>query len=173
VLGFDAYLTKPFEIEQLATILKRFCKASHESSDVVLLEEEDDTDEYCENATLSRAVIKTMRQLDAKQPGALKRIFEACIVALPDECKHVEETWRAGDAEQLRQAAQSLRSISSTVGATRLAALSKEIADVAAAAADQNEPAIFDSGKFDATRFAVEEATEWLQVEIDQCAKVA
>ncbi|MFO1423364.1 MAG: response regulator [Candidatus Competibacteraceae bacterium] len=143
--GMDDYLSKPFEQAQLAAILSRWLPAGDSAfappdSPVPVPDSmaggalatpptaarsgpSGSTDSPLDERVLAQ--IRELRQ--PGQPSVLSKIVGLYLDSAPALLQRLRDAVAAGDSEALRQAAHSLKSSSANLGATRLAALCKEL----------------------------------------------
>ncbi len=146
--GMDDYLSKPFEQAQLAAILSRWLPAADDStfalsepSVPVPIPDSAAGDALATppatarsgsttatDSLLDERVLAQIRELrQPGQPSLLSKIVGLYLDSAPALLQRLRDAVAAGDSEALRQAAHSLKSSSANLGATRLAALCREL----------------------------------------------
>jgi CheY-like chemotaxis protein len=139
--GMDDYLSKPFTRQQLADMLERWLPPapgdradsgdpSHKSAASVAQE----------SVSVDSAVLTKIRSL--QRPGApdlLDKLVGVYFSSSRDLLKALRDAVSREDDEAMRKAARALQSSSATLGATRLAALCR---DIEQCDRQRNDPAI-------------------------------
>ncbi|MEW6293851.1 MAG: response regulator [Pseudomonadota bacterium] len=127
--GMDDYLAKPYTLDQLETVLRRWLG----QAPAVAAEPAREPDASTAPASPPAAAINTacldqMRQLDPDgSMGLMRKVLKAYLDSSASLQAQVDEALAAGDAEALRRSAHTLKSSSANVGAEALAALYKEL----------------------------------------------
>lgn len=164
--GFSRFLGKPFSIEDLGHILSEFCVPDiDQSSDraSVMIPTQPASSGANEFPGLSETVVTNMRLLEARRAGAVSRIYARCLEGIPRCIDDIEESWTRGDAEALRQAGHSLKSVANTAGALALAEAAQEIEHVGSTAVDRDERVLFDEERLADLRLVSMEAKQLLE----------
>jgi CheY-like chemotaxis protein len=125
VAGMDDYLSKPFDQDQLAVILKRWLSPGKATADAAVptpapLE--------VENSPLEPEPLAKIRAL--QRPGApdlLAKVIGVYLDNSPALVQRLCEAVAQGNSMALREAAHSLKSSSANLGAAQLAGLCKEL----------------------------------------------
>lgn len=139
--GMDDYLSKPFEQAQLAAILDRWLPAVHNLAAAPAAPDAAASDPMATppaplppspptptNSPLDERALAQIRGLQRPDlPNVLSRIVGLYLDSSPALLQQLRDAVAAGDGEALRQAAHSFKSSSANLGATRLAALCKEL----------------------------------------------
>ncbi|MDH3452951.1 MAG: response regulator, partial [Gammaproteobacteria bacterium] len=108
--GMDAYLCKPFSIEDLLAVLRPFLPGGDAVTETVA------------EAVLNQTVLDSLRTLQKQSKrNVLERILGTYLERAPMLMEAVVRAVSVGDREQIRQTAHSLRGSSANVGAARLA----------------------------------------------------
>ena len=145
--GFSRFLGKPFDLSQLGQILGEFCQPDARSlsgSEIIPLPLPPAATPSIELAGLSQTVVNNMRVLEERRTGAVSRIYTRCLDAIPRAVDDIEQAWTSGDAEALRQAGHSLKSVANTSGAVALADCANRIENTGAEALAKNECVLID-----------------------------
>jgi signal transduction histidine kinase/CheY-like chemotaxis protein/HPt (histidine-containing phosphotransfer) domain-containing protein len=127
--GMTDYMSKPYSLGQLKSTLLRYLSLSATptpvepvAAEAKLIQSEDT------GQVLDMQFLNQFRELDPKGGLSLiKRVMEVYLNTSTDIVTQVEQAAATGDADALRRAAHSLKSSSSNVGATKLAALFREL----------------------------------------------
>ena len=168
--GFNRFLAKPFDLMQLGQILDEFCEPdaeqppAHTVSLIPPVPTNASTDEF---EGLSKTVVNNMRVLEGRRAGAVSRIYARCLDAIPRSVEEIEQVWISGDAEALRQAGHSLKSVANTSGALALAAFANQVEDIGADALANNEGVVFDEERFADLKVVSVEAGHLLRAFVD------
>jgi CheY-like chemotaxis protein/HPt (histidine-containing phosphotransfer) domain-containing protein len=133
--GMDAYLAKPYTMDQLREVLRRWLpeRTAAATAPVAMVEAAGDTTTPTTTPTTTRAVIdapylERLRELDPV--GGLdlaRKIMRVYLAASVEIMTRLEQALDAGDGESLRRAAHTLKSSSANVGAANLSALFKQL----------------------------------------------
>ncbi len=154
--GMDDYLSKPFKQTQLAIILRRWLAPPSDIAMTLTpafapatAPQSEMADAMARSATATLptlapparppipldhpspleshalAQIRTLQR--SGQPSVLGKIINLYLDVSPVLLQRMQDALSIGDSESLRQAAHSLKSSSANLGATRLAALCKEL----------------------------------------------
>jgi len=120
--GMDRYLTKPFTIEQLRSVLAPF------ASPVV----KGVGDSQSARAALDTGAINRIRDLAASaRPGLQQRLASVYTESSVDLVRRMREAAERSDGEALLRAAHELKSSSANLGALHLADLCRDLEDAA------------------------------------------
>ena len=164
-LGFDAFLPKPFDLDQLAELLDTYCERAVSNASVAAAVPQSQASR--ENASshpgLSETVATNMRLLEERRPGAVSRIYKRCIDALPGAVDEVEKAWLNENAEHLRTAGHALKSLSSTAGSLQLAGIAAEIEAIGSNAVAGGETCAYDGEQVADLKTAATEAIVLLE----------
>ena len=110
--GMDDYLAKPYSIDQLEKLLRRWLPAGNVPS----------------GAAINRAALEQLRELDPNGAmGLTQKILRVYLDSSQGEMAQLEQALAAGHADSLRRAAHTLKSSSANVGAEALSALFKQL----------------------------------------------
>ena len=124
--GMDGYLSKPFSQTRLRAAILPWL-----ASGTKPVESAPEPTTLTDLATLDRAplaAIRTLRQ--PGQPDPLERFVGLYLQSALSLKQRLQQALNAGDAEQLRQAAHTLKSSSANLGGRRLAARCHELEDL-------------------------------------------
>ncbi|MDH3714505.1 MAG: response regulator [Gammaproteobacteria bacterium] len=118
--GMDAYLCKPFSIEDLQGALEPFLSGAGAPRESVPAPAND--------PVLNQSVLDSLRALQKRgKKDILARILGTYLERAPLLLQAIVTAVSGGDAEQIHQAAHSLKGSSANVGAARLAELCAEL----------------------------------------------
>jgi signal transduction histidine kinase/DNA-binding response OmpR family regulator len=131
-VGMDDYLSKPFNQDQLLTILQRWAASSSapasSRSPVVSSAASGEPVTAPEQAVFDPAPLAQIRALQRPdRPDLVRRVLEQYFTTTPHLLQTLQAALARADAEGVRHAAHSLKSSSASVGAMQVAALSKEL----------------------------------------------
>jgi len=128
-IGMDDYLSKPFTMDQLRTILARWLPMSN-----MVLGEDDETEkpkktsENLPNSAVSLNALESIGHLDPGQGKELaSRIIDVYRENSAELIEAISEALRLGDQETIRLSAHALKSSSGNVGADRLVEMCRNI----------------------------------------------
>ncbi|MDH3977466.1 MAG: response regulator [Gammaproteobacteria bacterium] len=134
--GMDDYLTKPFNMDGLRSILRRWLPLnpnnanhnhSHSSGDANC-NDHIDTAEDDNSETLNLAALEAIEMLDQTGGNALAdRIIDVYENNSAELVENILAALEKGDSEKLRTSAHALKSSSGNVGAERLVGVCREI----------------------------------------------
>jgi CheY-like chemotaxis protein/HPt (histidine-containing phosphotransfer) domain-containing protein len=120
--GMDDYLPKPFDREQLRTVLARWLPKASADADAVVPEVVDET------------VLDGIRALNrARGDVIVARVVSAYLATAPGQIDEIRASLDGGDAEALRFVAHALKSSSGNVGARGLRELARGLEEAARA----------------------------------------
>lgn len=163
--GFSRFLPKPFDLSQLGQVLGEFCEpdARQPSPRERVPLPPTPSSPADQFKGLSQMVVNNMRILEERRPGAVSRIYTRCLDAIPRCIDDIEEGWTSGDAEVLRQAGHSLKSVANTAGALALADLANRIEDIGSDALANEEDVSVDEEQIADLKMAAAEAKHLLE----------
>ncbi len=124
-VGMDDYLAKPYTVDQLGRVLRRWLAgppAAHEERDVA--------ERAAESAptAIDLRVLEQFREFDPQGgSGLMRQIVDIFLRSSDPLVVQVQQAVAAGDAETLRQSAHSLKSSSANVGAKTLSELFRSL----------------------------------------------
>ncbi|MYM74834.1 response regulator [Duganella sp. FT134W] len=122
--GMDDYLSKPFTQQALGQTLSRWISLPRVSAPAAALAEAPPPDDE----PINQQALDNIRALSpANGDALLERVLHAFLHDTPGQLRTLRQALAAGDAEQLRKTAHSLKSSAANVGATALAQRSKEL----------------------------------------------
>lgn len=125
--GMDDYLSKPFNVEQLATLLQRWLPAGPSVAEASAAPVPS-TPAPAPAALLDPEALVRLRALQRPgQPALLTRILELYLTQTPTLLATMRETLALRDAATLCRTAHSLKSSSGNVGALHLVTLCQEL----------------------------------------------
>ena len=132
--GMDDFLAKPYSLEQLEDVLRRWMSATIDAVAADRAAETDakpapaDTERTETVAAIDRGFLAQFRELDPEGGLALAdRILSVYLDTCAPTFSEIEAAVAGGDGERLRRSAHSLKSSSGNVGATRLHTLLRDI----------------------------------------------
>ncbi|MBK9306279.1 MAG: response regulator [Nitrospira sp.] len=141
-IGMSDYLSKPFSMEQLQTLLSCWlhpstAPATHNAPALSLVSTTDSVPVASASAPVSEKSLvvdqKAWKSITSLQrPGkedALAKILSLYLLDSRDLVTRLQEGMRAGDAQAVNQAAHSLKSRSSVLGAVTLSKLCRQFED--------------------------------------------
>jgi signal transduction histidine kinase/CheY-like chemotaxis protein len=111
--GMDDYLAKPFSVEQLEAVLRRWLPTIPEAGPVRMHVDE--------------KVLEKMLVLGGGGRDLLCRLIDLFLLDAPDRLAAIQDALSRGDARALARAAHAFRSASANLGATTLAELCARI----------------------------------------------
>lgn len=132
--GMDDYLTKPYSLEQLETVLRRWLAPVAQAVANPMRAPEMRAAVTAESAAaehpaaINTAFLVQMRKLDPDGGmGLVRKILQAYLESSASLQERLEAALAAGDAETLWRCAHTLKSSSANVGAEVLSVLYKEL----------------------------------------------
>jgi len=138
--GMDGYLGKPFRLNELSDAVEQFLKKNNqappkdpanENSAKENASAHGDDMAACQEPeafSISSDAIMQLRMLEQKgAQGLLKKVVELFLNEAPKILEEIEQVFAQADAASLREAAHSLKSMSSNMGALKLADLCKKL----------------------------------------------
>jgi PAS domain S-box-containing protein len=121
--GMDAYLSKPFTLEQLQSLLTQWLPRASGPDPADAVE-----DVAPCSGPLSPEALDNLRALQrVGKPDVVSKVVRMYLSHAPTLLETLHETAAQGEASALEHAAHSLKSSSGSVGAVRLAALCKDV----------------------------------------------
>jgi len=168
--GFSGFLAKPFDLAQLGQILGAFCEPNAvqpQDRSAVLVPPVPSNTSESQFEGLSETVVNNMRLLEARRAGAVSRIYARCLEAIPRCVDDIETGWLNGDAEGLRQAGHSLKSVANTAGALALASFANQIEDTGAEALAKDEGVLIDDERIADLKLIAAETNQLLEAFVD------
>ena len=130
--GMDDYVSKPFKLEKLGTILETWCHntpLSQESEETEQPAKEILAEEVSQSPSLiEQSVLDALRELQMEgEPDILTRIVEGYYTSSGPLVASLRKACDEHDLDGLQNAAHSLKSSSANVGAMTLSELCKEL----------------------------------------------
>jgi CheY-like chemotaxis protein len=127
--GMDDYLAKPYRRDQLETMLRRWLSpASDTAADQAQAQAPAVAVASAPTAAINTAFLAQMRELDPTgSMGLVRKVLLAYLESSATLQERLDAALAAGDAEELRRSAHTLKSSSANVGAEALSALYKEL----------------------------------------------
>lgn len=132
--GMDDYLTKPYTLDQLETVLRHWLAPAAEAvanpvqapgMRAAVTAASADSEHP---AAINTAFLARMRELDQDgSMGLVRKVLQAYLESSASLQERLEAAVAAGDAETLRRCAHTLKSSSANVGAEALSVLYKEL----------------------------------------------
>lgn len=119
--GMDGFVSKPIDIDDLATIL-----AQHKTPDLPIVSAEID---------LEAKAINNLRRTVGDDPESITLLIDTALEDISNQLFNLQESVKVQDAADIYMAAHSLKSLGNNFGATAFAALSRDI-ELAAKAGD-------------------------------------
>ena len=136
--GFDGTLSKPFPMIELSELLRSLSGDPTPLLSVpVDAIPEQGVDVSDEDEWISPMVLDTLRDLDAKRPGALRRVYGRVLDTLPESVEALHTAILSKDAEAVCRTAHGLKSICGSAGAVRLSEMAADLETEAAEIAEQ------------------------------------
>lgn len=129
ISGMDGYLSKPFLLDQLRSILSKWLK-QHEASvisKVIAHSTAPDQKEETEKLLKQDALDKIRALQRPGSPNILDKIINLYLENSRDLMQSIVESIDRDDSASLQEAAHSLKSSSANLGAVKMAALCKEL----------------------------------------------
>ncbi len=118
--GFDAYLVKPYKLEQLQALLCKWLPLRKGASDGAELAESEPQEG---SELLDVSVLDNMRGLQRNGASVLSQVVGAYLNGSPPLLDRLRKSVECNDCDDLYQAAHALKSSSANVGARYLAEL--------------------------------------------------
>jgi HPt (histidine-containing phosphotransfer) domain-containing protein len=109
-VGMDAYISKPYEFENLLGTISRLLP---------------DTGQF--EPVLDAAPLASIRELNSGRVDVLARLIDVYLESSPPLVSQIGEAITAGNAEALRMGAHKLKSSSATLGASLVASLARDL----------------------------------------------
>ncbi len=109
-VGMDAYISKPYEFENLLGTISRLLP---------------DTGQF--DSVLDAAPLASIRELSSDRVDVLGRLIDVYLESSPPLVSQIGEAIAAGDAEAVRMGAHKLKSSSATLGASMVASLARDL----------------------------------------------
>jgi CheY-like chemotaxis protein/HPt (histidine-containing phosphotransfer) domain-containing protein len=136
--GMDDYLSKPFNLEQLAATLERWLGRRAGSPELDASKQAvaanpavEAVAGVSEHALLNPGPLDAIRKLDAKGgSGLLEKVVRTYASDVRQRVEQIAAQIAAGNPEGLRKSAHSVKSASGNVGAERLVALFRQMEDL-------------------------------------------
>lgn len=130
--GMDDYISKPFGIEQISSILKRWLPDKQQNQELPYINTSSRRTETQTNIPgvelISRKELENIRALQAEDtPDLLTHIISLYLQDTPKQMDKLYQALRNENSEEVRSIAHSLKSSSANLGAMPLSALFKEI----------------------------------------------
>ncbi len=122
--GFDAYLPKPYKLEQLQSVLSRWLSANEHGGS---RQDPPRLPEPRGSEAIQASVLDNMRGLRRNGEAVLAQVIRAYLDGAPPLVARLRQAAETGDTGELQQAAHALKSSSANVGARSLAALCKRV----------------------------------------------
>lgn len=127
--GMDDYMSKPFDQQQLRTVLSRWLKINPQE---VLAEtatiENSEIEASEEDAVLSRAPLENIRAMQQSgMPNMLAKVINIYLASSPALIESIHQAISQGDGNALEQAAHSLKSSNANLGASHMASLCRKL----------------------------------------------
>lgn len=128
-VGMDDYVSKPFYMDSLQSVMRKFLKARVIASEKIKGELE--PEELSQgNPLLDQARLDMIRSLQRPdRPNVLKKIIDLYQQNSPALLRSIRDAVSSGDNVLLQEAAHSLKTASANLGAVKLAAICKELED--------------------------------------------
>ena len=129
VAGMDDYLAKPFTLVQLEAMLTHWMAPSSEAPAVTMASPVVETaPEEGPGSSINLQFLEQFRELDpAGGMGLIKRIMQVFLDTSGDMLRQIDQAVAAGDADQLRRGAHTLKSSAANVGAQTLSGLFQQL----------------------------------------------
>jgi two-component system sensor histidine kinase/response regulator len=125
--GMDDYLSKPYTLAQLETMLARWLTpATHDPSAANNLATADAAAAEESERALNMQFLQQFQELDPSG-GLIKKIMQIFLDTAGDALRQIEQAVAAGDADGLRRGAHTLKSSSANVGAERLSRVFRQL----------------------------------------------
>ena len=152
-VGMDDYLSKPFTLQQLEAVIKRWLPASlctAPPSSGGLRQGTSAPPHFVRSAILERQALDAIRSLQRNgRPDFLARLIEKYVASSKEHVATIRRAVASGDASALWQAAHALRSSSGMMGASMFAELCRELEALGRAATLDRVPEVL--SKLEAT----------------------
>ena len=148
--GMKDFLVKPIRLEDLELALQRATQIINqiplpESKTLVTESDKDTAPAKTEQAILDYQVLSSLRRLaGAKAKTFLAEIISQYLEDSPQKLQESQQAINNNDAQALRQAAHSLRSSSANLGAITIAALCKQLENLARSGTTQGASVIME-----------------------------
>ncbi|MES2605009.1 MAG: ATP-binding protein, partial [Pseudomonadota bacterium] len=123
--GMDDYLSKPYTLLQLETVLRRWLRTDATANDPVETDANSERDFGQQDSVLNQDVLQQLVGLDPHGGmGLTRQITRVFFDNASSQLQAIGTACTSGDADALFRAAHSLKSSAGFVGAERLSALS-------------------------------------------------
>lgn len=123
--GMDDYLSKPFLLNQMRTILERWCNNGAAGSTAVATGAKTEPNG---SSPIDRSVLSSLQELQIEgEPSIVRRVVDAYLVDSDPLISRLKDALMRDDREVVRRSAHSLKSSSANIGAMRLSEMSREL----------------------------------------------
>ncbi|MCP4409336.1 MAG: response regulator, partial [Gammaproteobacteria bacterium] len=121
--GMDDFVSKPFALEQLRSVLQRWLQTPYPAKDAMVEGgAEDKATQIMGKTTLDKVALDNIRRLQRPgKPDILQKVIGYYMDSAPRLLENLHESLARKDADALRMAAHSLKSSSANLGAKALA----------------------------------------------------
>jgi len=127
-VGMDDYLAKPYTVQQLGEVLKRWLRGDAEVRGERGGQDHGDVRAVQSSSVIDFQVLEQFRDLDPEGGlGLMQQIIGVFLESSDEALEQVQQAVAAGDAETLRRSAHSLKSASANVGAQTLSDLFRSL----------------------------------------------
>lgn len=128
-VGMDDYITKPFNEQQLATVLSKWLSETGTNKlteQKVKMPEKQDL--RSTKIHVDESILDNYRQVQQPgKPDLIKRLVRVYLKSSPKILQDISQAAKSNDTEKLWRSAHSLKSSSANLGACRLALLCEEL----------------------------------------------
>jgi CheY-like chemotaxis protein len=131
--GMDGYLSKPFNMEQLESVLNQWINTGKKRTNTKIPSktapiESQHTDIPTGKKILEKEALAKIRALQREgAPDILNKVIGLYLESSPELMQSIHESVRQNNSHLLQEAAHSLKSSSANLGAMNLAAICKEL----------------------------------------------
>jgi CheY-like chemotaxis protein/HPt (histidine-containing phosphotransfer) domain-containing protein len=154
--GMDDYMSKPFTIAQLKSMLKKWLpnlpSVSEMQAELTVTEKQEADTQKSAAETKSLIDMSFLNNIKSLQrpgrPNLLSKVIEDYVDSAPRLIGAIRQGIMNKDATALRSAAHSLKSSSANVGASSLAALCRQIESIGHACATDGADVLFQQVEF-------------------------
>jgi PAS domain S-box-containing protein len=122
--GMDDYLSKPFTLEELENVLRRWLLGEKKAEKEKEKQCDKKQEGEIESASLDR---KALDRIASIQPGLLNKVVSIYLKSSTGFIEAIRSAAASGDTTVLMKASHSLKSASTNIGAIMLADLCKEL----------------------------------------------
>jgi len=125
--GMDDFLAKPYKQNEMRAMLNHWASAASAPMSEPVGVPHIDVADTMEPVLDTGVLADLSEQLGEDNPGLISQLVATFLENSPELLMNMETAFEAGDGKELTRAAHTLKSVSASLGALRLSALSKSI----------------------------------------------